>query len=115
MTKDKQEKNKGGRPKADLNPEMIYKLAQSLLPVETIASILGVSRETLYARYSDSLHKGRDNRKYSLVQAMWHKALEDKDTKMQIWLSKQHLGYKDSLPEEATQVVFNVYTNEVPK
>jgi hypothetical protein len=33
---------------------------------------------------------------------------------MMIWLSKQHLGYKDAQPEEASLVIFNVQINEVP-
>lgn len=114
-TKEVVVKNKGGAPKKELDSEMIYKLAQTLLPVESIATILGCHRDTLYARFSDVLQKGRENRKHSLVQAMWYKALEDKDTKMQIWLSKQHLGYKETQPEEATHVTFNVLINEVPK
>ncbi len=107
--------DKGGRPKKDLDPELVYKLAESMLPIESIATILDCHKDTLYARFSDVLQKAREGRRKALSMAMWEKALVEKDTKMQIWLSKQHLGYKDVQPEEASQIHFNVYTNEVPR
>lgn len=102
-----------GRPKKDIDEEIVYKLAQTMLPVESIATILGCHVDTIYARFSDVLRKGREDRKDSLSQAMWRKALEG-DTKMMIWLSKQHLGYKESWPEQATQVNYNVTIKEMP-
>lgn len=104
-----------GRPRKELDEALVYRLAQTMLSQKSIAIILECSDDLLQDRYSGLLQRGRENRKQSLVEAMWQKALEDKDVKMQIWLSKQHLGYKDVMPEEATQVNFNVYTNEVPK
>ena len=103
-----------GQPKKEIDREKLYTLAQTLLPVETIAIVLGCHPDTLYENYSDTLQAGRHNRKTSLSQAMWHAALVDKDTKMMIWLSKQHLGYKDTMPEQASQVIFNVKINEIP-
>lgn len=114
MSKEKK-KNKGGQPKKEIDEDEVFRLAQTMLPVESIAQYLGCCRDTLYARFSDTLQKAREGRKQSLSMVMWEKALIEKDTKMMIWLSKQHLGYKDSQPEEATQVHFNVYMNEVPK
>jgi len=104
-----------GRPPTILDERMLYKLAQSMLSVEAIANIMDTSADVIYARYSDTLHKGRNDRRHTLVQAMWQKGLEEKDTKMLIWLSKQHLGYKDIQPEEAQQMQFNIMVNEVPK
>lgn len=96
---------------------MLYKMGQSLLPVETIADIFQVEPNTLYdtKRYASTLRSARANRKESLVQACWHKALIDKDTTMLIWMSKQHLGYKEKQPEDGHQLTFNVVVNEVPQ
>lgn len=99
----------------ELDPDVIYSLAETMLPIESIAILLKCGKETLYEHFGDVLQRAREGRKRSLSMAMWEKALIEKDTKMQIWLSKQHLGYKDVMPEEATQISFNVYTNEVPK
>jgi hypothetical protein len=107
-------KKKMGAPRKEIDTEKLYALAQTLLPVETIAIVLGCNPDTIYANFSDILQMGRQNRKTSLSQVMWHAALVDKDTKMMIWLSKQHLGYKDTMPEQAAQVIFNVSINEVP-
>ena len=104
-----------GRPLKEVSEAMVYKLAQTMLSEKSIGIILECSEDTLQRRFSGALHRGRENRKQSLVEAMWQKALDEKDCKMMIWLSKQHLGYKDTMPEEATQISFNVYTNEVPK
>jgi len=104
-----------GRPKVQIDTDLLFKLAETMLPVESIAGILGCHRDTLYDRFSDTLQRAREGRKKSLCIAMWEKALIDKDTKMQIWLSKQHLGYKDVQPEDVTQINFNVYCREIPK
>ncbi len=104
-----------GRPRIELDERVLYKLAQSMLSVKSIANIMDCSPDLIEERYIGILHKGRDNRRQSLVEAMWQKALEDKDVKMQIWLSKQHLGYKETQPDEAQQLSFNIMINEVPK
>lgn len=98
-----------------LTSDKVYSLAQSMLPVESIATILDITVKDVYDDWSRELRRGREDRKQSLVSAMWHKALVEKDCKMQIWLSKQHLGYRESMPEQATQVQFNVTCIEVPK
>lgn len=105
---------KGGRPLSEIDEETVFKLAETMLPVESIATLLGCNRDTLYDRFSDTLQKGREGRKKSLSTAMWEKALIAKDTTMMIWLSKQHLGYKDSLSEDATQIQFNIQINLNP-
>jgi hypothetical protein len=104
-----------GRPLKELNEEQVYKLAQTLLPIETIASILGTSVDTLDRRFSGVLQAGRSNRKETLSQVMWHKALVEKSEKMMIWLSKQHLGYKDTQPEEVPTTNFIVHIHDDPK
>lgn len=116
MKKNKaKEINKGGRPKLELDEKQIEEMASSFLSAEAIARILDCHVDTIYSRFSEALQKGREKRRYNLACAMWSKALDEKDTKMMIWLSKQHLGYKDTIPEEATQINFSVYINEVPK
>jgi len=85
-----------------------------MLSQDTIAEILGCSRDLLQTdRYNGLFKEGRARRKLSLVEAMWHKALVERDTKMQIWLSKQHLGYKDTMPESAANATFNIIIKEI--
>lgn len=107
-------KDKGGRPKSNIDPDQVLKLAQIHCTATEIASVLGCHRDTIYARFSDVLRKGHEEGQMSLKRKMHEKAMSG-DTSMLIWLSKQRLGYKDKQPEEATQIHFNVHVNEVPK
>lgn len=104
-----------GQPAIVINEVQLYKLAQTMLPTISIANILECSTKTIEDNYSLVLQRGRDDRRRSLSEAMWHKALEEKNVTMQIWLSKQHLGYKEKHDEGPGQVNFNVFTIEVPR
>ncbi len=92
-------KDKGGRPEKEIDEKMLYRLAQTLLTNESIAIILGCSADTLERRFCGLIRKARQQRRQTLSEAMWNKALEEKNTTMQIWLSKQHLGYKEPEPQ----------------
>lgn len=109
-----QVKNKGGRPKVNLDVDLIKKLASIHCTKAEIASIVGCHVDTLYARYSDILRAGDEEGKMSLKRKM-HEVAMHGDVKMLIWLSKQRLGYKERQPDEVAQTTFNVYVNEVPK
>ena len=105
----------GGRPKLKLDYQRVEEMAASFLPVEQIASILDCTTDTLYSRFSSALRRGQSNRRHQLTCAMWHKALVEKDTKMMIWLSKQHLGYRENMMDNMLGVQFNITINEIPK
>lgn len=109
------QRQNGGRPLKDIDPDKLYIAAQGMLPVEGLARLFDCAPSVLYDRFSEVLQKAREARKQTLSLAMWEKALLGKDTTMMIWLSKQHLGYKERQPEEAQIVNFNVVVNEVPK
>ena len=104
-----------GRPRKDLDESLLIKLGSACLTDQSIATILDCSVEHLRHRYLPILQQAREGKKRRLVEAMWSKALEEKDCKMQIWLSKQHLGYKENATVEAHSTVFNVTCVEVPK
>lgn len=109
-------KNKGGRPKKAITDQMVYDLALIHCTADEIASVLKCSRTTIYENFSNALRAGHEAGQKTLKREMHKKAFaKGGDTHMMIWLSKQRLGYKDKQPEEATQIQFNVFTNEVPK
>lgn len=109
-------KDVGGRPPADIDPQKVFDLAKIHCTDSEIAAVLRCAESTLKARFSALLREGREEGQMSLKRKMHEKALSGAgDTQMLIWLSKQRLGYKDKQPEEATQVHFNVFVNEVPK
>ena len=96
------------------NPELVHRLSQTMLPVTTIARILGRSKDYVYEKYSDIIERGREERKQNLAEEMWHKALVEKDTKMMIWLSKQYLNHRDSPPDEQQKMQFNIICRDLP-
>lgn len=55
----KKASSKSGRPLKDIQPEMVEKLAGIGCTGDEIATVLGCCRDTLYARFSDSLKKGQ--------------------------------------------------------
>lgn len=98
----------------DIDLELLFKLSKTILPVSVIANILGCHKDVIDKNYREILDRGRNERRHSLSQAMWYKALYERDTKMMIWLSKQHLGYKENPQESNANVSYNVYVNDVP-
>lgn len=91
-----EEKKKVGRPKKELDVNMIEKLASIFCTNEEIATIVGCHSDTLADNFSEYLKKGRDKGKMSLRRMQWEKA-QSGNTTMLIWLGKQMLGQKDKL------------------
>lgn len=104
-----------GRKTCFLNTKKLFELAQTLLPEETIAAIMDCSVDTLTKHYNGVLQAGREHRKNALSQKLWHKALIEGDTRMLIWLSKQHLGYREQWPDMQQNTQINVFTQDIPK
>ena len=110
-----------GRPKGSgrqfiqLDRGILERLCEACLPQTSIAVIMGCSVDTLRRNYMDILAKSREKRKLTLLESMWHKALVEKDCKMQIWLSKQHLGYKEAHPDDSVKTNFNIIISQIPK
>lgn len=83
-----------GRPKKDIDPEIVERLAQRFCSVRTIAAVVGCDEKTIRTRFPAELAKGREEGKSKLREWQW-KAAENGNTTMQIWLGKQVLGQTD--------------------
>ena len=83
-----------GRPRINLEPEQVRKLAAIHCTVDEIADVMAVSRDTIYRNYKDQLDMGRAEGKMSL-RADQLKAAKNGSGAMLIWLGKQILGQKD--------------------
>lgn len=92
-------KKKAGRPRKELDTEMIEKLSSIFCTNEEIASVVGCHRETLANNYSTHIKKGRDRGKSSLRRMQFQKA-QDGNPTMLIWLGKQYLGQSDHNEDE---------------
>ena len=96
-TKKTQSSNGVGRPKILLDVKKIAELSKLQCTLEEIAAVMGVHRATLMRNYAQIIDDNREVGKTSLRRSMWKKAFNKDNTNMQIWLSKNVLGYKDKI------------------
>lgn len=87
---------KAGRPKIILDYVLIEKLSHIQCTQEEIASMLGVSVDTLQRdiKFCGIYKKGQEQGKMSLRRLQW-KLADNGNTTMAIWLGKQYLGQTD--------------------
>ena len=96
--------NGAGRPKINIDINILSSLAQIGCTQEEMASVVGISARTLQRNYAEIVDKNREKGKASLRKKMWDKAVTKDNTNMQIWLSKNYLGMKDrSVTENITE------------
>ena len=85
-----------GRPKKELDKDVIAKLSQIGCTQEEIGSVVGISARTLQRRYADLVAENKNIGKASLRKKLWEKALKGND-KLLIWLSKNELNMVDKV------------------
>ena len=95
-TKDTIKTQSIGRPKKQLDKDVIAKLSQIGCTQEEIGSCVGISARTLQRRYADLVKENKNIGKASLRKKMWDKALKGND-KLLIWLSKNELNMRDKI------------------
>lgn len=93
---EKVKKNRGGRPKIEINYGDVERLGRIQCTQEEIASIMDVSINRLRGddKFLEAHKKGLENGKSSLRRAQFKAALGGNAT-MLVWLGKQLLGQKD--------------------
>lgn len=86
-----------GRPRKKIQaPEkQVEVLAGLNCSWDEIAAVLGISEKTARVHYHQAYKRGLHTGRASLKRRMWEKAVNDKNTTMMIWLSKNMLGYTD--------------------
>jgi hypothetical protein len=85
-----------GRPLAVVDAKLVENLAGIGCPNSEIASIVGVSVDTLARRFAEDINKGRNGGKTRLRKKQIELALAGNVT-MLIWLGKQMLGQSDQI------------------
>ena len=93
-----------GRPKKEIDYDMVEKLANIQCTQEEIASFLGVSVRTLQRdeEFCRIYKKGQENGKMSLRRIQYK--LAEKNTAMAIFLGKQYLGQRDNVEVQSSQL-----------
>ena len=89
-----------GRPKKQLDKDVIAKLSQIGCTQEEIGSCVGISARTLQRRYADLVKENKNKGSASLRKKMWEKALKGND-KLLIWLSKNELNMRDKIETQS--------------
>ena len=85
-----------GRPKKEIDSDVIAKLSQIGCTQEEIGSVVGISARQLQRRYADLVAENKNIGKASLRKKLWEKALKGND-KLLIWLSKNELNMVDKV------------------
>lgn len=99
------EKKSVGRPKIEIDEELLYKLATIHCTMREMVDIMGVSQDTLKRNYAHIIAKGKSEGKMRLRRKQVEVAMQGSHA-MLIWLGKQMLGQSDNpTPEEATAVL----------
>ena len=95
--------SKGGRPKKQIDYELVDKLCEIQCTGEEIAAVLDIDYDTLNAGikrdkgvgFSEYFAQKRSLGKKSLRRRQWQSAVEEGNVTMMIWLGKQYLGQSD--------------------
>lgn len=89
------------RPKKNIDPDQVRRLAMINCSNAEIASVVGCSTDTIERRFAAVIKEGREQGRSSLKRMMWEAAQKGNIT-MMIFLSKQMLGYSDKLTQQVT-------------
>ena len=92
------QKNKGGRPKIQLDYEQIQKLAELHCTRKEIAYVIGCSQDTIKrdATAVEAIERGYSYGKIKLRRAMLKNACEHMNAATQIFLAKNLLSMSDA-------------------
>ena len=86
-----------GRPKKNIDIEILANLSQIGCTQEEIGGVMGVSARTLQRNYAEIIEQNKNKGRASLRKKMWEKASKKDSTHMQIWLSKNELNMRDKV------------------
>lgn len=84
-----------GRPKIEIDEELLYKLATIHCTMKEMVDIMGVSQDTLKRNYAHIIDKGKSDGKMRLRRKQIEVAMQGNHT-MLIWLGKQMLGQSEN-------------------
>lgn len=99
---EKKEKNKGGRPRKEIDQKIFENLCMLQCTEQEILAWFGITDKTLNSwckrtygmGFSETYKEKRGKGKISLRRTQWQ--LAEKSATMAIWLGKQYLGQSDN-------------------
>ena len=103
------EVKKVGRPRLNIDPEQVIRLARLHCTMQEMADFFGCHRETLRENFSPQIDKGRSEGNISLRRKQWQMAVEKGNVVMLIWLGKQMLGQRNEIIESDSNTPLPIY------
>jgi len=103
------EVKKVGRPKLDIDPEQVTRLARLHCTMNEMASFFNCHIDTLRDNFSNEIDKGRSEGNISLRRKQWQMAVEKGNVVMLIWLGKQMLGQRNEIIESDSNIPLPIY------
>jgi hypothetical protein len=96
-----------GRPRKEINADIVYEMASHDATMEEICAVLNIDHSTIYDRkdLSQALIDGRKAGCNSVKSAMFKLGVEDKHPGILIWLSKVRCGYKEQTDTSNKELV----------
>ena len=91
-----EEKRGPGKPRIELDKDMIIRLSELQCTVGEISYVMAVSTDTLRRRYREEMDLGKAQGKIKLRRAMFRNATEKDHASVQIFLAKNLLGMSDT-------------------
>ena len=91
-----------GRPKKNIDLDILGNLASIGCTQEEIGGVMGISARTLQRNYAEIIEVNKNKGKASLRKKMWENAIRKGNPNMQIFLSKNVLGMKDRVETQTT-------------
>jgi hypothetical protein len=88
-----------GRPRKQIDARKVEQMARFGCSNDEIGIILGCSAQLLEQNFQPALKEGKSKRNYNLRKLMYENAKRG-NVVMQIFLSKQWLGYRDRGPAD---------------
>lgn len=89
------DEKKVGRPKIEIDEELLYKLATIHCTMKEMVDIIGVSEDTLKRNFAGIIDKGKAEGKMRLRRKQIEVAMQG-SAPMLIWLGKNMLNQSDS-------------------
>lgn len=107
------------RPRIDIDIDRVAELAGRGLTQAEICAVMGIGESTLYRRkadmevLTDAINKGRAKAAEEVANALYTKAVTDKDLGAIIWYEKTRRGLSDRIQQHITMDVSKLSDDEL--
>jgi len=102
----------GGRPKKQVDEQLLEKLAKLHLPDKVIADILKIHVDTLHDRFSEKIEEWQSESKGKIASVLFDEGVNKREPWALKALAQRHLGYHDKVKTETVSVNINSQLSE---